>query len=107
MDYLTKCRPGPVQQFLQSWSDFHVNPVSYPLSLEAAYKHADAFTNAAAAEGISQRQIEEAICGVKLRDLMLLRMRHAVESQISANSVVRADPADMEPLRRQERVPVS
>ena len=77
--YLDLCQPGRVQQFLQSWSELNVRPTSYPLTLADAQEHADAFMRAASGEGISQGQIQDAIRGQDLRDVMVLRMRNSVE----------------------------
>ena len=75
--------PGPVRQSLQRWSDLHVNPSEFPLTLEQAQDHADAFMRAAAVQSITARQVEEAIPGRDLRDLMFLKMRESVDERMA------------------------
>ena len=65
--------------FLQSWSDLHIRSAEFPITVEDAQNHAKAFRSAAAKEGISQAQIEEAIRGEDLRDVMFSKMRESVE----------------------------
>ena len=84
--YLNLCRPGHVQQFLWSWTDLYVRPDSYPLALDDAQDHADAFMRAAKIDGISQLQIQQAIHGSDLRDIMVVRMRDSVEDMLQMRS---------------------